>query len=239
MHPFRRFSLLLIVWAVSFSTSSYANPSARQSTGPRPGPSTLDAPPHLQVSLFNDAHLDFATLARAKARASAIFAQSGIEVDWLICGAAEPADFSPNSSGCATLAWPSHLSVRIRPQALTVSAETFGQAYVDATGQGVYSNVYFQNLVLGPQRRQLTDAEMLGYVLAHELGHLLLGTNSHSPTGLMQARWDNAALSAASHSFLFFTPAQSSILRSRLSKEPDAHFTAHRQLLLFSLQARL
>lgn len=234
MHLFRRLSLLLIVWVASFSTSSHANPLAQ-----RTSPSSPDGLPHLQVSLFNDARLDFATLARAEARASDIFSQAGIEVDWLTCGPADPADFSPNSSACATLSWPSHLSVRIRPNALTISAETFGQAYVDSTGQGVYSNVYFQNLVMGPQRRQLADADMLGYVLAHELGHLLLGTNSHSPTGLMQARWDHAALSAASHSYLFFTPTQSSILRSRLSTQPDARITANRQVLLFSLQARL
>jgi hypothetical protein len=29
----------------------------------------------------------------------------------------------------------------------------------------------------------------LGHVMAHEVGHLLLGTSSHTPTGLMIADW--------------------------------------------------
>ena len=208
MHPFRRLTLFLIVWAVSFSTSTFA---------PIRASPTPDQPPRLLVSVFNDARVDSATLAEGEARASAVFSEAGIEVDWLVCGPVDPADFSPSHSACSALAWPSHLSVRIRPQAVSVSADTFGQAFVDTSGQGVYSSIYFQNLSLSAHHPQLSNAEMLGYVLAHELGHLLLGTNSHSHTGIMQARWDSSTLYAAARSSLFFTPSQSSTLRSRLS----------------------
>jgi len=215
MHLIRRLALILIVSATPFSTLSLAHtPAAR----------TPDQPSRLVVSLFDDARLDSVTIAAAESRASAIFFEAGIEVDWLVCGPADPADFSPSHSACSALAWPFHLSVRIRPEAVSVSAETFGQAFVDTAGQGVHSNVYFKNLSLSAAHPQLSNAEMLGYVLAHELGHLLLGTNSHSPSGLMQARWDSSALHAAARSSLLFTSAQSSILRSRLSA--TLHFVA-------------
>lgn len=207
MHPFRRLCLFLIVWAAPFSASSAARTPASRAP---------DQPQRLQVSVFNDARLDSATLAEAEARASAVFSEASIEVDWLVCGPADPADFSPSHSACSALAWPSHLSVRIRPQGVSVSADTFGQAFVDAGGKGLYASVYFQNLSVSSHHPQLSNAEMLGYVLVHELGHLLLGTNSHSHTGVMQARWDSSALSAAARSSLFFTPTESSILRSRL-----------------------
>jgi hypothetical protein len=205
--PLIRLTFLLIVWALAFSTSSFAHP---------PAPPTPDQPPHLQVSLFNDARVDSATLAEAEARASAIFAESGIAVDWLVCAAADPADFSPRRTACSALVWPSHLSVRIRPEATSVSADTFGQAFVDPHGEGLYSNVYFENLAR-PNRSSLSNGEMLGYVLAHELGHLLLGTNSHSASGIMQPRWDSSTLRAAALSSLVFTRGQSSTLRSRLA----------------------
>jgi len=208
MYLFRRLSLLpiaylLIVWTAPFSTSCLAR--------------TPDQPTRLQISVFNDARIDAPTLAAAEARASAIFSQSGIEVDWLVCGPANPADFSPSTSPCSALAWPTHLSVRLRPQALTVAADVFGEAFVDPHGQGVYSNVYYQNLLLSPNHPQLSNADLLGCVLAHELGHLLLGSNSHSSSGLMQSRWDASTLQSAARSVLLFTPAQSAILRSRLS----------------------
>ena len=31
---------------------------------------------------------------------------------------------------------------------------------------------------------------LLGCVIAHEIGHLLLGLNSHSGSGIMQRRWE-------------------------------------------------
>jgi len=224
MQLFRRVIPLLIVWFAAFSTSSPA----------RTPQETPGQPHRLQVSLFNDAGVDSATLAEAQARASAIFSHSGIEVDWLVCGPADPSDFVPRRTACSALAWPSHLSVRIRPRALSVSAETFGQAFVNADGKGLYSNVYYQNLARSSGHRDLSDGEMLGYVLAHELGHLLLGTNSHSASGLMQPHWDASTLRASALSSLRFTPAQSAVLRSRLSPPcpaPDA--------ILFSLSARL
>jgi hypothetical protein len=39
-----------------------------------------------------------------------------------------------------------------------------------------------------------TDADrvsLLGLVIAHEIGHLLMGTNRHSTPGLMRAAWSH------------------------------------------------
>ncbi|HJZ63415.1 MAG TPA: hypothetical protein VKD70_03790 [Candidatus Acidoferrum sp.] len=207
MHFLRRRSLLfLIVWVVLFSTSGLAR--------------TPDLVSRVQVSIFDDAHLDPGTLAQAQARASQVFAQSGIELDWLVCPPRDPQDFSPSTSPCSALSWPDHLSVRIIPRGRTIAAEIFGQAFVDDSGHGVYSNVYYQNLLLSRDHPGVSDADMLGYVIAHELGHLLLGSNSHSASGLMQATWTPHTLSAPRAS-LFFTSAQTSLLRSRLAPPPQ------------------
>ena len=54
-------------------------------------------------------------------------------------------------------------------------------------------------------------ANVLGRVLAHEVGHLLLGPNAHSPDGIMRAEWNNADFTSGNHR-AGFTPEQSARL---------------------------
>jgi len=220
VHLFRRVSLILIVWAVPFSTSSATLAAAR----------TPDAlAPHVRLSVFNDAGIPADTLAQAATRATAILAQSGVELDWLDCGRPDPSDFSQHATPCSAVAWPHQLSVRILPRGRSIGADVFGEAFLDQSGSGAYSNVYYNNLAANREHALLSGGDMLGFVIAHEVGHLLLGSNSHSPSGLMQARWDSAALSSAFRHTLFFTSAQSATLRSRLSP-PCQYLAAARSL---------
>ena len=55
---------------------------------------------------------------------------------------------------------------------------------------------------------------ILGDVIAHELGHLLLGTNSHSPVGIMCANWDQDYLRLALRGRQLFSPEQSALMRA-------------------------
>jgi hypothetical protein len=50
--------------------------------------------------------------------------------------------------------------------------------------------------------------------MAHEIGHLLLGSNSHSATGIMRAQWSRKDLQRASLEILRFTPAQAERIRA-------------------------
>jgi hypothetical protein len=55
---------------------------------------------------------------------------------------------------------------------------------------------------------------ILGHVIAHELGHLLLGQTSHSATGLMLARLD---VPLAGQGRLLFTEEQGEVIRGAVS----------------------
>jgi hypothetical protein len=48
---------------------------------------------------------------------------------------------------------------------------------------------------------------LLGCVLAHEIGHLLLGTKAHSPDGIMVAHFGEAGVLRAAQGRLIFTPS--------------------------------
>ena len=65
------------------------------------------------------------------------------------------------------------------------------------------------------RRYRVNRGVMLGYVIAHELGHLLLPPNSHSAAGVMRGMID---LQLASERQLRFTPEQGAVILGRLAE---------------------
>jgi hypothetical protein len=61
-------------------------------------------------------------------------------------------------------------------------------------------------------------APLLGDVVAHEIAHLLLGTNAHSDTGIMRPHWSEQDLVNASKGHLIFTQAQAQTMRKKVSR---------------------
>ena len=61
------------------------------------------------------------------------------------------------------------------------------------------------------------SSRILGYAIAHEIGHLLLGSNAHSQAGIMRAYWTHDFLRLAKRQLLLFTPEQVQLMRTRLN----------------------
>jgi hypothetical protein len=61
-------------------------------------------------------------------------------------------------------------------------------------------------------------ALLLGNVIAHEIGHLVLPRGTHSPVGLMVEQMN---ITVATTRLLFFTPEQMKMIRSTLSTATD------------------
>jgi len=59
-------------------------------------------------------------------------------------------------------------------------------------------------------------ASLLGCVAAHEIGHLLLGSNSHAPLGIMRAHWQAKEIQQMSMGLLVFSPRQAAQMRAGL-----------------------
>jgi len=62
----------------------------------------------------------------------------------------------------------------------------------------------------------VSRAVVLGHALAHEVGHLLLGKDSHSPNGVMRALWTEKELLNASAARLLFLPQQAAVIRTEV-----------------------
>jgi hypothetical protein len=65
-----------------------------------------------------------------------------------------------------------------------------GTAIVQDDGPSVLASVYAGSVAERAARTGVPMSTILGRVTAHEIGHLLLGSNSHAPSGLMKASWN-------------------------------------------------
>ena len=166
------------------------------------------------VALFNDVRVPQNALAGAQETASYIFSKSGIDIHWMLCGRE---DESPEElSACSHPEFPAHLDVHIVSGCLRLPTSVFGISYLSPEGIGSQADVFYTRIAAF---RQNPDAlsTLLGYAMAHELGHLLLGTNSHSPTGLMRADWRTRDLMGMAQGGLVFGDEQAQRMKAKLS----------------------
>jgi len=184
-------------------------------------PKTLTAREHTQsyfvsltVSVFNDAGVEPSVWLQARGRATEIMRRSGISLTWLDCGS--PVSRMPDPN-CIAISYPTHLSVRVVPKVSPVKGDIFGQTFQDAAGEGNYVLVYYASIKVFRAATTVPAGELLGCVIAHELGHLLLGTASHSSTGLMSAVWQDPELQQAVRGKLFFTSGEGERIRFRFA----------------------
>jgi len=167
------------------------------------------------ISVHNDAGISASTLRGAEMEASRVFRQSGIEVKWLNCPL--PADGPEDPAECRTAEFPAYLQLRIARRSRNLSDITFGISYLSADGSGCYANLFYEQIEEMHKRSRVNLGSFLGDVAAHEIGHLLLGTNSHAANGIMRARWESEELASISAGTLFFSEAESRQMRSKLA----------------------
>ena len=128
-------------------------------------------------------------LDTARRAADETLRTAGIEAAWTTCRRGAVASLS--SPRCLEPLASSEIMVRLigAPDGSHDEA-TLGCAYVD-TGvrRGVLASLYAARITALADRAGVDRGLLLGRALAHEIGHLLLGTSTHRPRGLMRALW--------------------------------------------------
>jgi hypothetical protein len=203
---------VLQAWfAVALCVGIWLAPSSKADSG------ALQRPAAVSISVYNDAGLNTGSLRRAETEATAIFRTVGIETEWLNCSAAGAPGRGSGLKGCGRAEFPTRFVLRIVDRAQGLRTDAFGVAFLAVDGSGAYCDVF-----LGPMRdlQQVYPASLeilLGHVAAHEIAHLLLGSNSHTPKGLMRAHWSHKQLDEMLHGALGFSEAQANTMAARLS----------------------
>jgi hypothetical protein len=93
-----------------------------------------------------------------------------------------------------------------------------GDAFVDlATQSGVLATVYLDRVTAFAVASGSSVASLLGYAIAHEIGHLLLGTNIHNTRGLMRPLWSRDEVRRGRAADWTFTESDARAIRARLA----------------------
>lgn len=172
----------------------------------------------LTVRVENYAGAPDRLIDSAQAHAAKIFRGFGAEILWVDCrvgssGKAEnPVCLTPNG--------PTHLTVRLLPESqaknFPIDPGAFGIAQPSTTGGFGYMAYIFYHRVAELCGRQYPKAPVLGHMIAHELGHLLLGLSSHSKADIMRVPWRSKDLQIACQNGMRFTKQQSNRIRANL-----------------------
>jgi hypothetical protein len=178
--------------------------------------------PQLTVFVTDSAGAAEHLIADAERGAARVFHQAGVDVAWVNCGMRAE---RPSDSRCDAPIMAADLVVRIVPRARTLPQRIFGVSFL-ANGRGVYADVFLDHIrQLREVDKQASLAAILGDVIAHELGHLLLGSNAHSREGIMQAHWEPEQVHRIATGQMLFTAEQAMRMRSRVAslqkKESD------------------
>jgi hypothetical protein len=168
------------------------------------------------VLLYSEVQLPAKTLAQAEQEAVRIFRQAGIETVWIHCEsfntATDPRCYLAPCTKC--------LVMRIARKSSSTADSVFGMAFLSETdGHGTYSDVFFRSVEKLHEESGASVGRVLGHVMAHELGHLLLGWKAHAAMGIMQPHWYGEELDALSKGSLLFTRVQATLMRKRLVSE--------------------
>ena len=168
--------------------------------------------PVVSVRLYNHASVAPDVLVRARDTVARIFHDSGIELTWL-----EPSSEQPAS----------HVAVRVivrrNCDGFHCGSGVMGTTIGDEHEMGRAAYVFKDRVLQIAHKRHQDVAQVLAYVIAHEMGHVLLPRPAHTAQGLMRADWNGDDLRHMAGEMLRFTPAQATQMRSKLattSSEP-------------------
>jgi hypothetical protein len=167
------------------------------------------------VAVHNHAGVPANTLAEAERTASSIFKQAGVDVDWANCDL--PVEEGQLASSCHVTEFPRHLQLSIARRSKNLRESVLGVSFLSEDGSGCYSDVFFEPAEELHERFNVNLGPLLGDVVAHEIAHLLLGTNAHSDTGIMRPHWSKQDLVNVNKGHLLFTQAQGQTMRKKVS----------------------
>jgi hypothetical protein len=152
-----------------------------------------------------------------------VFASAGISLTWIDCHGGPP-DPGP----CAAPLHLNELVVRFVHASSARQGDSFamGDALVSGGGTGTVLTVYPDEVqrVVGAAH----DAgQLLGRVMAHEIGHLLLGPHAHSRDGLMRPVWSRDEIARDNRLDWRFSGHERAKIRARLSERLELAATAY------------
>jgi hypothetical protein len=167
------------------------------------------------IRTYNYAAVSAEQLSSARAEALHIFSRAGISLEWIECRV-------PGSEGasCTELLLTGRdLMLRLvdRTPARGERIVALGESMLDRDERGgvlMTIDVFPVRTVAG--RSFTAIPTLLGRAIAHEIGHLLLGTPEHPRSGLMRALWSHDELRGFKPAHWGFSSREAAQMRQTL-----------------------
>ena len=165
----------------------------------------------------------FGTTDHVRSQVTRMFATAGIATSWEGSPPVDPAEayqLDPNDSvkNLPRSADRTCVVVRIVP-------DVPAGAYQGALGfalpfarSGIDVEAIYRRIELNANKAGVTVEVVLAYVIAHEIGHVLLQSSKHSPAGIMRQYCDREGFRLASLGLAAFLPDDSKQMRQGMRR---------------------
>ena len=182
----------------------------------------------LTIYVSNYAGVDAKELAEAEGVATSVFRNSGVTTKWVDAKVVSNVQYADRKD--ENLLRFSQIQVHIQLSSMAgslgLSNEVIGLA--PGSGPGRQLVYVFYDRVKELAQRQVTaqlkgdmvaragGCRILGEMIAHEIGHILLNLPAHSATGIMRGGWDLKDLQDVAYGELLFTKQQSKVIETEV-----------------------
>jgi hypothetical protein len=181
--------------------------------------------PLLVIRTYNTSQVSRGNLRIAQDSAAAILKDVASDVQWLDCGVNNigPIGKSPR---CGQTLASNELILRILTKGevgdarnVSMGFSTVGRMPED---HPILSTVFADVVAVVAGAARVDATRLLGYAIAHEIGHLLLNSAQHSNGGLMRALWSSSELKANTSTDWVFLSEDAERMRQTIAARQPA-----------------
>ena len=161
-----------------------------------------------------------ASLHAATMETDRLFQAAGIRISWEHLSTESPEDMGtdmtaeafrqPNDRTYLVIRLMRRIPATVLPGALGYS--------LPFAHRGAHVVIYYDRVEALTRSLNMSASVVLGHAMAHELGHVLLGSSEHTSGGLMQACWTPATWRLASAGLMVFDRAEIKRMKTVLPK---------------------
>jgi hypothetical protein len=150
-----------------------------------------------------------------------ILKAAALDVRWRLC---DEGHGRKASDPCEEPLGTNELTIRFLRQPLRpdqAGQVVLGTSLIDTqAGSGTFATIYVDRVDGLARDSRIRGDIVLGRAIAHEIGHLLLGTSRHARTGLMRAVWSTETLRHDEAGDWLFTASEARSMREARRPQP-------------------
>jgi hypothetical protein len=197
----------------------------------------LGLEPTLSVHVYDQAQVPRGVLHQGTVEAMRLFRAAGIQITWNqpVVEAPEDRGLDMSEESSPTFRSPDerpYLVVRLvrgMPASAVPGALGFALPFAHT---GAQVCLFYDRVEALTRSANAASYVILGHALAHEIGHVLLGSSEHTTSGLMQARWSPATWHLATAGLLAFRREEAERLGAGVKKFQARHTRSERERIL-------